>query len=143
MRLAADDAQVVRAGNPEMAGEILGRHRLLEPVDVVVLELAAHLDGDIGAPAHIDVDQDLDLGAERLAHAPDIDEVGMTVMDMRDLHLDRGEALGDVAPRLLDHAVAAEAAPAAAAVDRDLRAEVSPQAGERHTGTLSDRIPPR
>ncbi len=143
MRPAADDAQIERLGDPEIAGEILRRHRLLEPIDVVILELAAHLDRDIGAPAHVDVDHDLDRGAERLAHAPHIGEIGVAIVNMRDLHLDRGEALRDVALRLLDHAVAAEAAEAAAAIDRDLGAEMPPQPMERQIGPLADRVPQR
>jgi hypothetical protein len=42
MGLAADDAQVERLRDAAIAGEIVGQHRLLEPVDVVVFELAAH-----------------------------------------------------------------------------------------------------
>src|SRR5437588_11869430 len=44
MRLAADDAHVERGRDALVAGEIVGRHRLLEPVDVVLLELAPHRD---------------------------------------------------------------------------------------------------
>ena len=48
---------------------------------------------------------------------------------MRDLHLDRLVALRDVVLRLGDHAVAARAAEAAAAVGRDLRCGSGPTAG--------------
>ena len=75
MRLAADDAHVERLGDAHVAGEVVGQHRLLQPVDVVFLELAAHLDRDVGAPAHVDVDHDLDVGPDRLAHAPHIVDV--------------------------------------------------------------------
>ena len=50
---------------------------------------------------------------------------------MGDLHLDRLEALSDVTLGFLDHAVAAAAAPAAAAVGRDLGAVMTPEAMQR------------
>jgi hypothetical protein len=43
----------------------------------------------------------------------------------------------------LPHAVAAAAAEAAAAIDRQLGAEMPPQAMERQSGALADRIPQR
>ena len=76
MGLAADDAQVERLGDAQIAGEVVGHHRLLQPVDVVVLEFAAHLDGDVGGPAHVDVDHDGDVRPDRFAHAPHVVEIG-------------------------------------------------------------------
>ena len=40
MTFATDDPQVERGGNPQIAGEIIRQHRLLEPIDVVILELS-------------------------------------------------------------------------------------------------------
>ena len=114
MGLAADDAQVERLRDAQVAGEIVRHHRLLQPVHVVVLEFAAHLDGDVGGPAHIDVDHDVDVGADRLAHASDVVEIGAQIAGVGDLHLDRLVAALLVVQRLGDHAVAARAAEAAA-----------------------------
>ena len=62
---------------------------------------------------------------------------------MRDLHLDRLVALLHVSERLLDHPVAARAAEAARAVDRDFRAVVAPEAMQRQVRALADRVPQR
>ncbi len=66
MRLAADDAQIERLRDAQIAGEIVRHHRLFEPVHVIVLKFAAHLNGDVGGPAHIDVDHDVDVRARAL-----------------------------------------------------------------------------
>ena len=113
---AANDAEVERVGDARVAGEVVGDDRLLKPVDVVLFELAAHADRGVRVPAHVDVDHDLDVRSERFAHPPHVGEVGVAVVDVRDLHLDRLEPLRDEALRLVDHPVAAEHAPAAAAV---------------------------
>ena len=62
---------------------------------------------------------------------------------VRHLHLDRLVAARLVVQRLRDHAVAARAAEAAAAVGRDLRAHVAPQPVQRQVGALADRVPQR
>ena len=93
MGLAADDAQVKRLRDAAIAGEIVGQHRFLEPIDVVVLELAAHLDRDVRAPALVHVDHNVDVPPDRRAHAPHVGKVGRKVVHMGDLHLDRLEAL--------------------------------------------------
>ena len=138
MRLAADDAQVERLGDAQIAGEIVGRHRLLQPVHVVVLKFSAHLDGDVGGPAHVDVDHDGDVRSHRLAHTLDVIEVGGEVGGVGDLHLDRLVAALFVVQRLGDHAVAAGAAEAAAAVSGQLACENCPHS--RCSGRLA-RLP--
>src|SRR6202012_4917334 len=95
------------------------RHpRLLEPVDAIVLEFAAHLDGDVGGPAHVDVDHDGDVRAERFAHAAHIVEIGGKTADMRNLLFDRTVAALFIIERLGDHAVAARIAETARAIGR-------------------------
>ncbi len=141
VRLAADDAQIECVADTHIAGEIVGDHRLLQPIDVVFLEFPAHLDRGVGVPAHVDVDHDLDVRAERLAHPPDVGKVGVAVVDVRDLHLDGAKSLLDEVPGFFDHPVAAEHAPAAAAVGRDLRPVVAPQPMQRHPGALAHRVP--
>ena len=56
----------------EIAGEIVRQHRLLDPVGVVFLEGAAGDDRLVGGPAHVDVDHDLDIRADRVAHHPQV-----------------------------------------------------------------------
>ena len=82
-------------------------------------------------------------GPDRLAHAPDVVEIGGEIGGVRDLHLDRLVAALLVVQRLGDHAVAAGAAEAAAAVGRQLRAEMPPQPMQRQLGALAERVPQR
>ena len=126
MRLAADDAQIERLGDTEVAGVIVRHHRLFEPVHVIVLKLASHLNGDVGGPAHVDVDHDGDVRADRLAHAPHIVEIGGEARGVGDLHLDRLVATLLIMQRLGDHAVAAGAAEAARAIGRQFGAIMPP-----------------
>ena len=141
MRLPADDAEVERFGDAKVAGEIIGHHRLLEPIDVILLKFPPHLDGDVGGPTHVHVDHDVDVGAERLAHAPDVGEVGVQIADVGNLHLDCLVAPVLEVQGLGDHAVAAAAAETAAAVSRQLRATMAPQPMQRQLRPLAERIP--
>ena len=72
MALAADDAGLERRGDAAVAGEILGDHRLFQPVGIELVDAMAGLDRGVGVPAHVDVDHDLDVAAHRLAHRLDV-----------------------------------------------------------------------
>src|SRR5262249_57882097 len=54
-----------------LAGVIVGRHRLLEPGDVVGLELPGKLDGGGDLEGTVSVDHELDVGAEPAARRHD------------------------------------------------------------------------
>jgi hypothetical protein len=131
MALAAHDPGLERRGDAPVAGEIVSHHRLLQPVGVELVDAMAGLDGGVGVPAHVDVDHDLDAVAHRLAHCLDVLDVFAPRPDVRDLHLDRLQALRGELPGAGDHAVAAEATKATRAVGRHLGACCSPQAKQR------------
>jgi hypothetical protein len=126
MGLPTDDTDRQGLRNAQVAFEVVGRNRLLQPVNVVRLNLPAHLDGDIGGPPLIHIDHDVDVGAKRLAHAAHVVYIAAQVVGVRHLHLDRLIALRFVVQRLLDHSVAAGAAETTAAIGRNLRAEMPP-----------------
>jgi hypothetical protein len=78
----------------------------------------AVLDRDVGGPADVHIDHDVDVQPQRLPHALDVIEVGREIGGVRDLHLDRLVAALFVVQRSGDHAVAAGAAEAAGAIGR-------------------------
>src|SRR4028118_1511850 len=104
---------------------------------------AAGMEGHAGGPAHVDVDHDVDVRAQRFAHAADIVHVGAPVADMGDLLLERLVALGHEMLCLGDHPVAARAAEAAATIDRDLTAVMAPEPVEWQAGSAADHVPQR
>src|SRR5204863_8849551 len=79
--------------------------RLFEPGDVEVVQVIGCADGGRQIPALIDVEHQLDIGAERLANRFDAVVVvfdGDAAADAADFELDGVDALVDVALDLLD-----------------------------------------
>ena len=143
MALAAHDPGLQRRGDAAVAGEILGDHRLLEPVGIELVDAMAGLDGGVGVPAHVDVDHDLYAAAHRLAHRLDVLHVLAPRPDVRHLHLDGLQSLRGELPGARDHAVAPEAAETARAVGGNLGACRAPQSKQRQAGPLADDVPQR
>ena len=144
MRLAADDAQIERLGDPQIAGEIVGASpappanrrrtpRNLRPiwmatsaVQPMLTSIMMSMSGPTASRMRLTLSRSV---CERA--------------DVGDLHLDRLVALLLEVQRLRDHAVAAAAAETAAAVGRHLRAVMAPQPMQRHVRALADRVPQR
>ena len=113
MCFSTHHARLERRGDALIAREIFAHDRLLQPVGIGLVDMMARLDRGVGRPAHIDVDHDLDVVAQRLAHGMHVLHVLAPGPDVRHLHLDGLEPLAGELLRALDHAVAAETAPAA------------------------------
>ena len=88
MAFAADDAGLQCGSDALIAVEVFAHDGLFQPIGIDLVDVVAGLDGRIGGPAHVHVDHDLDIGAERLAHGVDIAHVLAPRPDVRDLHLD-------------------------------------------------------
>ena len=113
--LVAGDRCRKRGGDLGAAVDVVGRDRLLDPVELIGLDRAAHLDRHRRAPGAIDIDHQLGVRPKRLAHRGDPGDVllGLDLADLgmtdqlaqmglgrgvaADLHLHALEAAGAVA----------------------------------------------
>src|SRR5437870_2355339 len=66
--LLAGNRRVQRVRNARTALDIVGLDRLLDPMEVIWLHRAAHLDRERRAPRAIDIDHQLGLRPQRFAH---------------------------------------------------------------------------
>src|SRR5690606_1969397 len=131
VRLATDDTKVQRLRDADIALEVFRPNRLFEPVDIVLFELAAHLDRGVCRPGHVDVDHDIDVGSDGIAHLPHVLDIGTGVVEMPHLHLDRPISLPDIGLGFFGHSVATKATPAAATVYRHFAPVVAPEPVQR------------
>ena len=145
--LAAGHRHVERARDLDVAVDVLGRDRLLEPLDVELLELAADADRLRHRQAVVGVDHQPDVGADRLAHRGDAADVELRIEPRPIFILIAVKPSVDVALRLLDglldqpvHVDEVEAG----RVARDLGAEgAADQLVDRLVAGLADDVPQR
>ena len=122
---------------------IVGRHRLLEPGEVEVFQLAAEPDRMVCGEAAAGVAHQRHAGPDRLAHGGDPLDVFFH-MRLPDPHLHTAEAFGDVAGGFLRQLVGRRRQPqAGAGIDRDAVARGAQQVGDRLAERLALGIPQR
>src|SRR3984893_9793517 len=146
---------------PGAAVDVVGRDRLLDPIELIGFERPTHLDREGRAPGTVDVDHQLRLRAQGLAHRRDPFDVllGFDLADFRmiyqmaqmslrrrvapDLHLHALEAAGAVALGLAGEIVdrLAFLVEAAARIGLDPVAAASEEAVERQFGDFSGDVP--
>jgi hypothetical protein len=132
--LAGGDVGGALVADLAQARQVIGGDRLLEPGDAHARELPSEPDRLLAAVGAVGVDVQLDLVAQRPAHARDPLQVapGEGAPGAADLELHpRDPVASGPAAELLDQLVVGERGEPAAAVDRDLVAEHPEQAGER------------
>ena len=102
--LAGGYGDVGGFGDLGEALDVVGEDWLLEPSDIVVLELAGHADGLLGVVAVVGIDQDLNVVADGFSYGFEAFDIGALVGAEvhADLHLDAGEAHVDVSGLLGD-----------------------------------------
>ena len=159
--LVAGDRRRQRVGDPAAAVDVVGRDRLLDPIKLMRLHRAAHLDRDGRAPGAVDVDHQLGLRPQCLAHCGDprqillrldlaelgladqLAQMGLGRRVAADLHLHAAEAAGAVALGLAGEiggrfALLVEAA---AGIGLDPVAAGAQQAIDRQLGDLAGDVP--
>src|SRR5215207_6142155 len=99
--LAAGHRHVERPRHLDIAVDVFGRDRFLEPVDVELFELAAEPDRVRHREAMIGIDHQPDVRTDRLAHRRDALMIARNGAQS-DLHLDGAKSALDVAFGLLD-----------------------------------------
>ena len=111
--LIPGDRRRERIGDPRAAVDVIGRDRLLDPIELLSLHRAAHLDREIGAPGAIDIDHQLGVRAQRLAHCGDPCQILSRIDLAEPLVADQFAQMGlgrRVAPDLHLHALEAAGA---------------------------------
>ncbi len=161
--LVAGDRCGERIGDPRAAVDVVGRDRLLDPVELIGLERAAHFDRERRAPGAVDVDHQLRVRAQRAAYRRNprdvlfgvglaqlgmIDQMAQMGLRRRiapDLHLHAVEAAGAVAFGLAGKIVdrLAFLVKAAAGIGLDPLAAAAEKAIERQPGDLAGDVPER
>src|SRR6266404_5464045 len=161
--LVASDRGGERIGDPRAAVDVVGRDRLLDPIELTGIERPAHLDRERRAPGAVDVDHQLRLWSQGLTHRFDPHYIlfGIDLADLRmihqmaqmglrrrvapDLHLHALEAAGAVALGLAGEIVdrLAFLVEAAAGIGLDPVAAAPEQAVERQFGDLAGDVPER
>ena len=143
LALARGDGDGRRATHLGLAGMIVRRHRLLEPGDIVRLELPGELDGGRDLERAVRVDHQLDAGPEptagRLHPAHALGDREPVVADHA--HLGGGETLGRVARKLRLGLVAGR--PAAAGIAPHRAAHRTKRLVERNAERLRLHVPHR
>src|SRR5438309_2919037 len=152
-----------RIGDARAAIDVVGRDRLLDPIELLRLHRTAHLDREIGAPRAVDVDHQLCVWAQRLARGGDprqifrgidLAEFGLPdeLTQMRagrriaaDLHLHALEAAGAVALHFAGEIGGRFAflIKAAAGIGLDAVAAGAEEAVYRQFGDLAGDVPQR
>ena len=97
-RLPHGDRDVQGGGEPRVAGDVLAEHRLLEPRDAQLLQLAADAHRRRQVPFLVGVDGDPGVVAQGLADLADPPDV-VPVILVADLHLDAHHPLRRGTPR--------------------------------------------
>ena len=161
--LIAGDRRMQRVRHPCAALDIVRLDRLLDPVEVVRLHRAAHLDRERRTPGAVDIDHQLRLRPERPSHRRDprqilaridLAKIGLAehLAQMRlgrgiaaDLHLHALEAAGTIALGLAGDAVhpLAFLVEAAAGIGLDPVAAGAEQPIDRHLGDFAGNVPQR
>src|SRR5271165_6653170 len=161
--LVAGDRRGERIGDHGTARDVVGRDRLLDPIELMGLERAAHLDREGRAPGAIDIDHQLRLRSQCTAHCRDprdvllglyfaelgmVDQMAQMGLCRRvapDLHLHALEAAGAVALGFAGEVVDRFAllVEAAAGVSFDPVAAAAEKTVERQFGDLAGDVPER
>ena len=99
LAFAAGDRDRKRGFHRPVSRHILGRHRLLEPSDVVRLDHPAETDRGDGVVGMVGIDHQSDIGPDRLPHRAR--HRGILLDAEADLELHRLKSVRDIAGRLL------------------------------------------